>query len=135
MQEITIKFSLLFLLSDEPDSPNAPKIEGMDRTSGELSWDTPANDGGSPVTGYFVEYRPTDSKDWQRANSFPVRDTRYTVPNLREGKEYQFRVVAENDAGEGKPSRASEPRVAKEPVCKYENQTMLNSQFQITILF
>ncbi|XP_041468950.1 twitchin-like isoform X3 [Lytechinus variegatus] len=109
----TVKVKLPF---DEPDAPAAPKIDGMTRNSADLSWAPPDHDGGSPVTGYFVEYRPTDAREWQRANSFPIRDTVSTVPNLREGLEYQFRVVAENDAGEGKPSRSSESAVAKDPI-------------------
>ncbi|XP_071479592.1 twitchin-like [Diadema antillarum] len=109
----TVKVKLPF---DEPDAPSAPKIDGMDRNSAQLGWEPPTNDGGSPVTGYIVEFRPVDAKDWQKANSFPIRDTSYTVPNLKEGREYQFRVTAVNDAGDGKPSRASEPAVAKEPI-------------------
>ncbi|XP_030829655.1 twitchin isoform X2 [Strongylocentrotus purpuratus] len=101
---------------DEPDAPSAPKIDAMSRISADLSWAPPDHDGGSPVTGYLVEFHPTDAREWQRANSFPIRDTVYTVPNLREGTEYQFRVIAANDAGEGKPSRSSESVVAKDPI-------------------
>ena len=36
-------------------------------------------------------------------------DLKFTVPNLREGQLYEFRVTAENKAGEGPPSSPSKP--------------------------
>ena len=38
-----------------------------------------------------------------------VSDTKWTVPGLQEGKEYEFRVTAENKAGQGPPSAPSKP--------------------------
>ncbi|XP_033640975.1 twitchin-like isoform X1 [Asterias rubens] len=108
-----VKIKLPF---DEPDSPSVPKIDAIDRNSAALSWSSPLNDGGSPVTGYVVEYRPTDSNKWSPANSYPTKEESYTVPGLAEGQEYQFRVIALNEAGPGKPSRATESVVAKAPI-------------------
>ncbi|XP_038051694.1 twitchin-like [Patiria miniata] len=101
---------------DEPDSPTAPKIEAVDRNSAQISWSPPASDGGSPVTGYAVEYSKPGSNKWEPASNYPTKDTMATVPNLREGDEYQFRVIALNEAGPGKPSRASDSIVAKTPI-------------------
>ncbi|XP_072021853.1 twitchin-like isoform X7 [Amphiura filiformis] len=101
---------------DEPDSPGTPKIEAVDKTSAKVSWEPPENDGGSPVTGYIVEVKDPATGKWNKANNYPVKGTSYEVPNLEEGNEYQFRVVAENEAGPGKPSRASEAVIAKDPI-------------------
>ena len=80
-----------------------------------LHWSPPSSDGGSPITGYTIERRDTSKMSWSVANRVPITDTTFNVPNLREGSEYEFRVVAENKAGTGKPSMASQPKLAKAP--------------------
>ncbi len=45
-------------------------------------------------------------------------DTEYTVTGLKDGANYEFRVAAENKAGVGKYSEATEPITAKEPYGK-----------------
>ena len=115
------------IFPDEPDSPSIPKIDAVDRNSATISWSPPENDGGSPVTGYAVEYRRPDSKNWEPASTYPTKDTSYTVPNLTEGNEYQFRVIAVNEAGPGKPSRASDSIIAKTPICELPQPKILPS--------
>ncbi len=44
-----------------------------------------------------------------------VPDSKWTVPGLQDGKEYEFRVTAENKAGQGPPSLPSKP--AKHGAC------------------
>ena len=56
--------------------------------------------------------KPKDG-DWTEVNSVPTKETSLTVPNLKEGKEYQFRVKAVNEAGPGTPSNATGPIVAE----------------------
>lgn len=80
-----------------------------------LSWSPPSTDGGSPITGYFIEKKDRFGLRWTRVNREPTLDTTFKVSGLKEGEEYQFRVVAENKGGEGKPSEPTEPRVAKAP--------------------
>lgn len=41
--------------------------------------------------------------------------TTYNIANLIEDKSYEFRVIAVNDAGEGKPSAVSSKVVVKDP--------------------
>ncbi|XP_071854761.1 twitchin-like isoform X8 [Apostichopus japonicus] len=111
---------------DEPDASSAPVVEAIDKSSATLAWSPPASDGGSPVTGYHVEMKSPGSKEWTRVNPFPIRESGYVVPNLKEGQEYQFRVLAENEAGEGKPSRSSEPVVAKDPILPADSPSRPN---------
>ncbi|XP_033116214.1 twitchin-like [Anneissia japonica] len=101
---------------DEPGSPSVPVVEEMTKSSATVAWTPPENDGGSPVTGYLVEYKEPESNKWLKANNFPLKDNQLTIPGLSEGKEYEFRVTAENEAGLGKPSRASAPVVAEDPI-------------------
>jgi len=58
------------------------------------------------------------SGNWSPVNTSPVSGNTYTVPNLAENSEWEFRVVAVNDAGPGKPSKSTGPHKVRDPVCK-----------------
>ncbi len=52
--------------------------------------------------------------------------TKASVPGLKEGQTYEFRVKAVNKAGPGEPSEASKPIIAKDrfgitskPICSF----------------
>ena len=72
--------------------------------------------------GYQVEKCPVirgrSTGSWTPVNSSPAKGTSFTVPNLPEGSEWEFRVVAVNDAGPGKPSKSTGPHVVRDPVCE-----------------
>jgi len=42
-----------------------------------LSWYEPDDDGGSPITGYWVERYEPDHDKWIRCNKLPIRDTNF----------------------------------------------------------
>jgi hypothetical protein len=62
---------------------------------------------GGPITGYWVEKREENTDKWIPVNISPIQSTHYTVPSLLEDHVYEFRVIAENEAGKGSPSEAS----------------------------
>jgi len=63
-----------------------------------ITWDAPA-DGGAPLQGYEVEYRPASTGFWTSA---PLALTSpATVTGLENGQRYEFRVRAINAAGPG----------------------------------
>lgn len=69
-----------------------------------VSWTAPANNGGSPVTGYEVKVTaPAGASGTPAAvnTTVPVTApaTTVTVPNLTNGREYAFSVTATNAAG------------------------------------
>lgn len=67
-----------------------------------LSWRIPNTDGGAPITGYVIETKaPGASTRWTRANKEAVTETAYKLTGLREGKYYDIRVCAVNEAGAG----------------------------------
>ncbi len=53
---------------------------------------------------------------WQRVNASSVHTaTQINVSNLLEGRQYEFRVFAENEAGLSLPSTASTSVVVRDP--------------------
>jgi hypothetical protein len=94
--------------------PGQPVVEGVTPHSVSLSWSKPTDTGNGKIQGYIVEVKPKGG-DWTEATTEPVRDTQFTVPHLKEGEEYQFRVKAVNEAGPGEPSSATGPVIAEKP--------------------
>ena len=54
----------------------------------------------------MVEMKPEDG-DWSEATPVPIKDTKCTIPRLKEGKKYQFRVKAVNELGPGQASKTN----------------------------
>jgi hypothetical protein len=48
------------------------------------------------------------SRDWTEVADLPARDHSYTIPNLNEGEEVSFRIIAVNDVGPSEPSRPTD---------------------------
>lgn len=90
-----------------------------------VNWDEPKYDGGSPITGYFVEKKETTSKRWSRVSREPIRalplGNSWDVTGLLEGSLYQFRIIAVNAAGCGLPSMPSDPILCRDPISKSQN--------------
>ena len=59
--------------------------------------------------------KKTKNGDWEPVFMTPVKDPHCTVPHLKEGEEYQFRVSAVNEAGPGTLSPPTLPVVAEKP--------------------
>lgn len=111
--------SLLFLLLDPPEPPNnPPEVLDVTKSSVNLSWSRPKDDGGSRVTGYYIERKETSTEKWVRHNKTQITTTMYTVTGLVPDAEYQFRIIAQNEIGESEASPASEPVVCKDPFGK-----------------
>lgn len=100
-------------LSDEPDAPGKPQITDWDKDHVDLKWPAPDSDGGSPITGYIVQKKEKGSPYWVNAVHVPPNQTNVTVPDLTEGQEYEFRVIATNAAGQSEPSEPSDLITAK----------------------
>ena len=82
-----------------------------------MAWKPPKSDGGSPVTGYQVEKRLSrKGSEWTKASPVETEKCNMKVTNLDEGKEYEFRVVAINEVGLGKPSSATKKLLVRDPI-------------------
>ncbi|XP_039260669.2 myomesin-1-like isoform X1 [Styela clava] len=84
----------LIRVADEKGRPCVTK------NSVKICWDPPTTDGGSSVTGYFLEYRPAGGK-FRPVNNKPLNQRHFTVDGLNTGEEFEFRVRACNIAGSG----------------------------------
>lgn len=83
-----------------PSIPGTPKATAVTKESARLTWQEPTSDGGSQVLGYHVEYKDTSAISWTKANCYLVKENTFMVKNLTPCLCYEFRVVAENIAGE-----------------------------------
>ena len=90
----------------------------MSRNTLDLSWSAPRDDGGAPITGYIIERRTTYSPRWSKVNRTPLKGTETRLEDLMEGEEFEFRVVAVNEAGYGRPSDPTDPIRLKDPYGK-----------------
>lgn len=101
-----------------------------------LTWTEPQHNGGRPITGYIIEKRENFGLLWTRDNKEPVTDTTYSIKGLIEGYQYEFRVIAQNQIGLGKPSEPTHPpRVAKDPASKFENNLVTFHSKQRIFIF
>jgi len=98
-----------------PDPPQNPVVSDVDAASATLSYEPPLKDGGSPITGYIIERRHTESARWQRITKSATPHLKHIDSELVEGYEYEYRVFAENKAGLSDPSKPSNRFTCKDP--------------------
>ncbi|XP_041649967.1 myomesin-3 [Cheilinus undulatus] len=108
-----------------PSAPSAITLLLCTGSEMVLGWRAPASNGGDPVRGYYLDQREKGKKTWREVNVKPVKERQFKVCNLTSGHFYQFRVLAANIAGVGKPSEASEAFLCEkwtmpEPGCPYD---------------
>ena len=66
-----------------------------------LSWAAPTVTGGSPISGYVVQYRLANSATWITGGSVAANIRAATVSGLANGTSYIFRVAAVTTFGNG----------------------------------
>ena len=111
---ITRTLPLLSVPADIPGPPEAPlEVTEVDVDGCTLLWGSPQEDGGSNITNYIVEKCDVSQGDWTMLTSSCTK-TSFKVPKLCLGKEYGFRVRAENRFGISAPIY-SEKMIARCP--------------------
>ena len=94
------------VVATKPEAPLHVRVSVHDANSLDVTWEAPASDGGSPVTGYKVQWKQT-SGSWDTAEDVSeetVTGTTHTINGLTEGVEYAVRVIAVNAVGDGTPA-------------------------------
>ncbi|XP_048829497.1 immunoglobulin superfamily member 22-like [Brienomyrus brachyistius] len=66
-----------------------------------LGWWPPQQ--GDDPSGYILEMRPDDAKEWSKCTKVPIAGTSYTVGGLQDRMKYCFRIRAVNEGGVGEP--------------------------------
>ena len=111
-----------------PGAPRNLRIDDLTKTSVTLSWQAPDSDGGGELTGYYIEKRSNYSTRWVPLNRAPVTIPTYTVRDITEGEECEYRVAAANDAGVGQPSETTGIVTARDLVTKPGPPTALTAE-------
>ncbi|KAM8846165.1 myomesin-3 isoform 1-T1 [Synchiropus picturatus] len=106
-----------------PASPLNVQVSDIHKDYVFLTWQPPSADGASHVLGYYVERCDLVDGQWLRCNEQIQKACHYPVFGLKEGAAYRFRVCAVNQAGTGRPSKATEPIVTADPM--EESRTMV----------
>lgn len=87
------------------------EVTGVTRTSADIVWRKPAQDGGARITGYVIERQEQPDGHWLKCNFSNVSDCWYTVTGLMENVTYKFRILAKNAA-----SSVSLPSIPSEAI-------------------
>ncbi len=99
---------------DPPGQPGQPKVidYGIDWCT--IKFTPPADDGGSPIYGYFIEFR-YEGNVWVKLTKDPILTYEIKISNLIGGREIEFRVSAvSTKGGEGPHSDSSEPHLIRD---------------------
>ena len=91
----------------EPDAPGVLDTDYITLDSAVLYWSEPDSDGGAEITSYIINYREIDAESWTEVDTEST-DTNYTLSDLDDGTDYEFRVAAVNSVGQGEWSEAEE---------------------------
>ena len=68
--------NLVYLIpSAAPGAPQSLEVTGSTKDSVSIQWKAPADDGGSPVLGYFVERSLAASPRWIKITTTGQRQT------------------------------------------------------------
>ena len=96
-----------------PDPPTGLTATAAGRTQIDLSWTAPADDGGSPVTGYKIEVSDDGTTTWSDldANTGST-STSYSDTGLDPATTYHYRVSAISAAGTSAPSNEASAMTA-----------------------
>ena len=115
--------------ADPPPAPGAPTVEAAatdGHTALSVSWQAPATTGGSPITGYDVEYRKQGSEDWSSEN-VTIPGVTAAITSVLPDTLYEVRVRAENADGWG---AWSEPGTGRTEVTPLDQQVDLTVGYQ-----
>ena len=115
------------LFVDKPGAPENLKANNTTKSSTDLTWEAPSEDGGSPITGYYVEKMPSYSTRWSKVNKEPIPEAKLSLSDLEDKTEYKFKVAAENKAGIG-PFCEPISMVAKDGFGNHSNKYSFNKK-------
>ena len=114
--------------ADPPPAPAAPTVEAAatdGHTALSVSWQAPATTGGSPITGYDIEYRKQGAEGWSDEN-VTITGLTAAITGVLPDTLYEVQVRAGNADGWG---AWSEPGTGRTDV------TPLGQQIDLTVSY
>lgn len=98
-----------------PERPEDLIISAVTKSSISVAWSPPKYDGGAEVTEYVLESRMIGRDNFVRVGGdMKLMDRKFTLTELKEGSNHEFRVSAVNQVGQGKPSFTTKPVQCKD---------------------
>lgn len=90
-------------------APGAPSVSFVSttHTTATVAWTDPADNGGSGITGYVVQFRERSAVIWTTYAGNEFTGSSVIIRNLTPNTNYTFRVAAVNDAGAGNYSTSA----------------------------
>lgn len=92
------------------------RVTEVGKSSANLEWQPPADNGGSKITNYHVYISHEGKDDWKDVESLDTFRLSTEVKNLKFEKRYILAVTAENDIDESEMAMISEPVVIDKPL-------------------
>jgi len=86
-----------------PGEPRNPFVN-VGYNTASIYWSSPSADGGTPITGYYVEYSVNNGTTWVRSSLLSSTQRFLALSGLAGGVAHQFRIIAVNAVGNGTPS-------------------------------
>ena len=89
-----------------PGSPISLSVSPNGSGTLAVSWQAPASNGGSNLTGYTVQWKET-SGSWDSSSDVSeatTTGTAHTITGLTDGTPYAVRVLTTNGIGDGEPT-------------------------------
>nr|XP_020858683.1 immunoglobulin-like and fibronectin type III domain-containing protein 1 isoform X1 [Phascolarctos cinereus] len=114
--EALVSEELLVASEARPRPPPAPTITSATSQGITLTWTAPKGPGSAHLLGYLIEKRKKGSNTWTAVNDQPVSERKWTVTNLLQGCQYEFRVTAVGASGPGEPGPPSDAVFARDPM-------------------
>jgi hypothetical protein len=102
---------------DPPSPPTKVTVSDWGVDFAQIKWHEPDEDGGAEITSYRVEMRNRDKRGWNKVATIKGGEDEALEANITEGietgREYEFRVIGVNKAGDSENSKTSNAIVAK----------------------
>ncbi|KAL2093519.1 hypothetical protein ACEWY4_010831 [Coilia grayii] len=96
-----------------------------------LAWSPPEQ--GDAPSGYILELRSDDAKEWTKCTKIPIAGTSYCVGGLQERMKYFFRIRAVNEGGVGEAVELEQGVFAMLPPAppRFDLQGKVKSQLEL----
>ena len=99
-----------YALHQDEHKPSAPQMvtaTADSATEVTVNWMTPADNGGSAITGFTIEWRETGTMEYTGSATAAADASMHQVTGLTANTSYDFQVIATNAEGDSYPSMAA----------------------------